>query len=661
MQFVPFYKLDRLRGVLASQLLSSQTTGTFQINNTTALGSQLATMPSGFQTTVTIEDEHILLSGFSVSGSTVTCTIATNGRGYNGTAAATHASDTVVEQRLNNDDMDNFNNHLNRIDDGGLLLPLNGLVPTIVSATQMTIAGDYTGTFTVGRVLIYQVSSTWYRAIVRSSSYSAPNTTINLSGDGLPGAGTIVIAGFDMTNNYRKPVDYQLIKHASAVPANFPPTGYSWIVNVSGNWISLDGTTNKYRFLAEARSTAASAAGALSLDFSAATIYDVDLTENITSVSCSGSVSDGSIQYLRFKQHASSPKTVTLGTAGKIRFSNTHRTYSMTQTVSAYDLIKFVYNATDDKFDIADIIRGIQAAPTVSSGEYTNNFGDGSNGAVVLDGTNTYATLFSKSGSTYTLLKDVFLTTLQVNSGVILEAAGFRIFASTSINNDGTIRNNGGNGTNGSGTTGGTAGAASASGSFLGGVAGVNGAGTTGASFSGNNGTASNPSVGGNGGNAGNFFTARTGGVATPTKQYPRSAMTAALLIETGSTIQSVRGGASGASGSGNAAGGGVEGASGGSGGGGGIVFLASPSITVSASGVIQANGGNAGNSSQTGGGNVDGSGGGGGGCVILVYVLLTDSGSITANGGSGGLKAGSGSGINGANGANGVVIQIQI
>lgn len=329
-------------------------------------------------------------------------------------------------------------------------------------------------------------------------------------------------------------------------------------------------------------------------------------------------------------------------------FLDSARTWGAAQTFTAARLL-----ITTDATTANEAVR----KSLIDGGLVKDYVGDGSDGAVTLDGANTYS-FFSKSGSTYTLQRDVFLTTLVVNSGSILEANGYRLFCKTSAQIDGTLRNNGGNGGNGSGAVGGTAGAASASGTLIGGSAGVAGNGNTNSPFVGSNGTSISPSIGASGGST-TGFTATTGGTATATKQFPRTAAFATWLIETGSTVQALKGGASGASASGNAAGGGVTAASGGSGGGGGLVFLATPTITIGASGLIQANGGNAGTSVQAGGGSASGSGGGGGGCVVLIYATLTNSGSITANGGTG--AAGVGSGNAGGNGSNGYVLQLQL
>lgn len=367
MLFTPIKNLDRFRGVLAAQLLSSQTTGTFQINTASALGSQLVTMAAGYYARVTIEDEHILLSGFSVSGATVTCTIATNGRGYNGTSAATHAADTTVECHWNKSDQDNINNHLMRFDDGGIINALGTVIPTITDGNTHVIAGDYTTILTVGRSYFFKVVSTWYRAVIRSAVFATGNTTFEITGDGLVTSGTILATGLGFEGNVYAPVDYSLAKQATNNPADNPPAGYSWLWNKGGGWMSKDSSGN-IRFLCGVQASVSSAAGVVALDWSVANVYDTTLTENITTVTHSNGVSGQTYKW-RIKQHASSAKTVVM--AGKTRYSNTIASYTMTTDVGAFDILEFLYNSTDDKYDLTNSRLGFQTSPTQAAANFT--------------------------------------------------------------------------------------------------------------------------------------------------------------------------------------------------------------------------------------------------------------------------------------------------
>jgi hypothetical protein len=78
-------------------------------------------------------------------------------------------------------------------------------------------------------------------------------------------------------------------------------------------------------------------------------------------------------------------------------------------------------------------------------------FGTGSDGAITFDGTTTYAGFSTLSGSTYTLTRDVQATTIVVNTGVQLNAAGYRILATQYVANAGVMRPQGALGSAGGG------------------------------------------------------------------------------------------------------------------------------------------------------------------------------------------------------------------
>lgn len=354
-----------------------------------------------------------------------------------------------------------------------------------------------------------------------------------------------------------------------------------------------------------------------------------------------------------------------------------------------------------------------QAAPTSFSFPFG---GDGSDGAIDLDGTNTYPNVVSHTGSvgsyTYSLIRDAFATTLTVESGIILKTAEFRIFASTSVTANGTIRANGVVGGAGGNSTGSDAGGAGTGGGNAEGALGSQtslrtpynanaapngaagktagtGAGTNGANNSfglgcGSNvlavvsGTSSNGATGGNGGTAGanaGGTGASGGGVASATAAWmpPREPIAAITLAQlagpasVGASFCSAPGpgtGGSGGSGAGDGVNaGGGSGGSGGNGGAGGNMVIATPTITVGAAGTISANGatggqgGNGGNSAggtAGGGGGGAGGSGGEGGIVVLVYHTLTNGGTISASGGSGGSGGGGGTGSSSNNGTGG-------
>lgn len=86
-------------------------------------------------------------------------------------------------------------------------------------------------------------------------------------------------------------------------------------------------------------------------------------------------------------------------------------------------------------------------------------YGDGSDGAYVLDGTQpAVAGLFSKVGGTYRQLRDAYFTTLQIDNGITYEPNGYRIYCLTALILNGIISMNGGDGGDGGDATLGTIG-----------------------------------------------------------------------------------------------------------------------------------------------------------------------------------------------------------
>lgn len=302
----------------------------------------------------------------SISGGTVTCTIDT--RGYNGTTAATHVAGTVIELHLTKAHFDGVQNEIGPVTQGMIL---QSTVTTVSAANQHTIAGDQTTIFTVGRAYLFKIGSTWYRSIIRSSTYGGGNTTVNLTGDGLPSSGTIVSAGFEFLGSLNKPVDYLLVKEATNIPADSPPSGYCWLFAKGKAWYLKD-SAGVSRRLSIVQASASSSGGVLTLDWSLADVYDCTLTENITGVTHQNGA-DGEQYALRIKQHASAAKTVALGTSGGTRFSDSIATYTATTVLSAYDILCFRFNATDTKFDLTDVKSGHASSPTGSAAPATKD------------------------------------------------------------------------------------------------------------------------------------------------------------------------------------------------------------------------------------------------------------------------------------------------
>lgn len=325
-------------------------------------------------------------------------------------------------------------------------------------------------------------------------------------------------------------------------------------------------------------------------------------------------------------------------------------------------------------------------------------FGDGSDGNVTISGDTS-------------LSRDMYYNNLTVDATKTLSPNGFRIFVKGTLTVNGTIQRNGTAGSaggNGSGANGGSAGAPGTAlgttgtlcGSVIGGTSSAGGNGgsdnsgsASAAANNGNNQTValgSNGVVGTRGGNGGDGTgvftggianaTVGTGGTVTAANSRPFSATTGIMMIETGSSIaifqtSASAGGSTGGGGGGaKAGGGGVGGGGGGAGGDGspaGILMISAKTIVVSATGSITANGGRGGDGGNGANGSGNGGGGGGGGAagsggnggnVVLIYQSYTNNGTVSASAGvagTGGTKGtqigGCSDGVDGANGTTGL------
>jgi hypothetical protein len=271
--------------------------------------------------------------------------------------------------------------------------------------------------------------------------------------------------------------------------------------------------------------------------------------------------------------------------------------------------------------------------------------GDGSDSAITLDGT-AAPSGFTKAGSVYTINRDVHTTSLTVNSGVTLNAGGWRIFCQGTVTNNGTIQANG----NDAGAAGAAGAATTPAGALAAGSAG--GAGQTGA---GSAGSAGGLAVG-NGGAGGAGGTGASG--AGGTSGFPSVSgqpTTVASMLRTPQHIltgvfnyfgvKAIAGGSGGGGGGGD----GTNKGGGGGSGGGVLAVLADSFVNT---GALSAHGG-AGGAGVAG--NAGGGGGGGGG-LIAVYTTSawTNSGTTDVSGGAGGTPAGTGAA--GAAGINGTV-----
>lgn len=355
----------------------------------------------------------------------------------------------------------------------------------------------------------------------------------------------------------------------------------------------------------------------------------------------------------------------------------------------------------------------------VNGSPVTSNdiFGSGQDGAFSLDGTNTYATYMTKSGSDYTLIKDTYATDFTLSGTATLTTNGYRLFVNGTLTVGAScvIKWNGNNGSAGdtavsnAAVNGGAGGAALSSNNLYGSGAGKTG-GTSGsggsAGGSGSNGSAgtagdaitnsfslsfsSTSGAGGAGGASGSAggsggASGATGTIsASSIRPYTSIYAVQMLDIVAGASPAFLKynsnvGGAGGGGGGGGSAGGGVGGAGGGGGGsgsGGGTVIICARYVVNSGS--IEAKGGAGGAGGAGANGTVSGSGtnngggagggggtGGPGGILVLIYSGLTGSGTTSVaggaggTGGAGGLKgtgaAGGNDGNAGSNGSTGV------
>jgi len=282
-------------------------------------------------------------------------------------------------------------------------------------------------------------------------------------------------------------------------------------------------------------------------------------------------------------------------------------------------------------------------------------FGDGADGAATFDGSATPAGA-SKSGSDYTLTRDVAYTNATFSANCTLNTAGFRMSVSGTLDCSAAnvvIFCDGGAG--GSGVSGGAAGARSATG-ILG--SDTNNAGTAGTGGGASTGRTLTAALGGAGGAGGTGTSTTPAGSSTATAPTAtqgglHNAVSLLLGMLFGvSAVAPVQGGAGGTGGTGS--GGGTTG--GGGGGGGGCLWLHAYIVRFAASTVVRAKGGNGGLGQVSAGGG----GGGGGGFVCLRYRSqypgsTAPSACVSVAGGTGGQgNNGGGGGMDGSNGATG-------
>lgn len=292
----------------------------------------------------------------------------------------------------------------------------------------------------------------------------------------------------------------------------------------------------------------------------------------------------------------------------------------------------------------------------------TGFFGDGADGAVHLDGTNTFA-FMSKVGSVYTMTRDIFCTDLTIDSGVTLKHANYRIFVNGTASGTGKIQGNGANGTAGGNANSGSAGGGGA------GTSDVVGFFTSYGGGSGGAGQASN-GAGPGAGVSGTAVTNSIGAGSHATVISPTLAIqtqsSSLFPLASGYTFNGKLYGHGGVDSGGGGAGiyGGSWYGNGGGGGGAGqnagILFMCvrvyAASYTIELIGGNGGNGGNGYNNGVSGGNGGTAGNGGGGGISVLFYETKTGTNTYTLTVGTGGT-AGTGAspgGTNGGTGANG-------
>lgn len=275
-------------------------------------------------------------------------------------------------------------------------------------------------------------------------------------------------------------------------------------------------------------------------------------------------------------------------------------------------------------------------------------YGDGADGAVILDGTNTYPAFMGKSGNFYWLTRDIYPSSLTLSGGSTLQVGtgvSYRIVCNGTVSVasgcfiSATVL------TNGTGATGGTQGT---TGTLVAGPNGPNG--TTAGGVVGTNVAGLNGGFGGRGGNAGGGNVSGVNGVALqPTgASLPRALPWAASISYlVNGTTGYYPGGATGSPGAGDG-----TNAGGGAGAGGNQVYMAVQNLVNN--GTIRSVGGNGGNSA---GGNAGGGGGGQGGPVVLIYGTYSGTGVVSSPGGNGGTATGTGS--VGAGGGSGWIVKL--
>ena len=347
--------------------------------------------------------------------------------------------------------------------------------------------------------------------------------------------------------------------------------------------------------------------------------------------------------------------------------------------------------STKGTSDVGKIVKLNSAGKLNSSFSNEENFGDGSDGDVIIS-TNT------------TLTEDMQYNNLTINAGMTLDTNGYIVRVKNNTINNGTIARNGNDGSDGvgSGTNlgqGGAGGAALSSNTVFGGYAGSGGGRAGNGHYpdgaDGGNGLNSDPSLtntngsAGGAGGGGDAGAGGIGGTATQENYTLKDSVTKESnildseinisvlgqlmtnVIGFSSQVKLSNSASSGGGGGGEMDSGlGISSYAGGGGGAGstgGIILLYSKNITNNS--VFSTTGGDGGDG---GDGNAShsydiypggGGAGGAGGLIVLVYTSYIENGSINVSGGNKGVGGVSdpGSGADGGDGLDGKYIKIKV
>jgi hypothetical protein len=543
-----------------------------------------------------------------------------------------------------------------------------------VPAPGFGIAADFTGKTTLnsdlrlGR-LIYQ----WTDPITISRTSKFQLETVNLNAAGIKlevdGPGQLKLNRYGQT------------------PANFPGTAV-WTLGVDalGNVVEFTPSTGTGTVTSVSATVPSPTSPALSVNVTNPT------TTPAIAITANGTTSE----YVRGDGSLATFPTIPSGTVTSVGATvpaptNPALSVNVTNPTTT-PAIAITANGTTSQYVRGD--GSLQTFPSVVA-PATVFFGDGFDGAIILNGSNTYSSIMSLAGSTYTLLRSIYPSSITVNNGITLLTNGYQVTCNGTMTVDGTvgsIGNNGGNAVTVFNNYS-TVGAGGASLKPNGTVTDQILVGPSTGGGNGNNGSTGWGSAGGSISVTWYYYGALGGGGGRGwvnlTTQGPASTVTVSGVgkflpyptFNTGLsnhigwlTVNAVNfggvlvgSGGGGGGGAGTQLGGGWGGAGGGGGGGPLGVKILANALTVSATGIIRSNGGNGGNGcpgSLSNWAHGAGGGGGNGGIVYIVTNTLTytPNNQIQAKGGIGGLGGvgvGTASGLvstPGSNGADGYV-----